>query len=155
MVSDQKGSPIIESSELSEAPHRTDVFPPVRGGASPSEAPDQDYTTYEDVQDTFTAPIRLPSRESIAVQLGPLNLVDRLEEYQSDENLGHTLLGIFLGAVLGILGTWFTTPEVPISPFSIILIVVFIVIAIGIGIWLYRIKRRKRNVKADIATYTS
>ncbi len=155
MVADKKRPPTIESSELSEEPNRTDVFPNMGGGISPSEAPDPDYTTYEDVQDAITAPIRLPSRESIAVHLGPLNLVDRIEEYQSDENLGHTLLGIFLGAALGMLGTWFTTPEAPISSFSIILLVIFIVIAIGVGIWLYRIKRRKRSVKDDIANFTS
>jgi len=61
-------------------------------------------TWQEPYEDDLTAPVKLPTPEAMTVQLGPVNLIERFDEYQSDENLGYTLIGLFAGAAFGILG---------------------------------------------------
>ena len=107
-----------------------------------------DTTTWCDrPEDTLTAPVRMPSQEAMTVRLGPINLIERLEEYQSDENLAHTFLGLFMGAILGIISNWANNTPFQISGFSAVLIVLLVILAIGVGIWLRRIRRRKESVK--------
>lgn len=104
-------------------------------------------TTWEDrTDDELTAPVKLPPPESMTVQLAPINLVERLDEYQSDENLAHTLIGLFVGGALGILSDWAVGSDHVITQISIILISSFLALAICVGIWLLRIKKRKTKV---------
>lgn len=149
MIDNHTRSAPVESADLVEPPSSTEVLGSVDRGVSPENIPDPDYTTYEDFEGAITAPVRLPPRDAITVQLGPINLVDRLEEYQSDENLGHTLIGLFFGAALGIIVNWVTAPSSP-SGISGVLLGFLIMIAIGAGIWLRRVKRRKQEVKSEI-----
>jgi len=112
-------------------------------------APDST-TWHEKPEDTLTAPVRMPSREAMTVHLGPLNLIERVEEYQADENQAHTLLGLFVGAILGIIANWATSTPFQISSFSIVLIVLLIILTISVYIWLRRIRRKKDSVKSKL-----
>ncbi len=150
MVRRQKPTVSAELASQEDLRDQTDVSRLGSEGVSPEEAPDSNYTTYEDIESTITAPVRLPPREAIAVQLGPVNLVNRLEEYQSDENLGHMLIGLFVGTALGILSNWVTNPDEGIAPVSVILLVFVLIIAFGVGIWLRRTKQRRSSVKREI-----
>lgn len=113
----------------------------------------QDPTTWHDrPEEPLTAPVSLPSQEAMTVRLGPLNLIERLEEYQSDENLAHAVIGLFVGAILGIIANWATNTPFQISSFSIVLIVLLVVLAISGGCYLKRIRRRKESVKRKLPT---
>ena len=52
----------------------------------------------------------------MTVDLAPLNLIERLDEYGSDENLYYTLMGIFAGGILGIIANWATSSQTFLSP---------------------------------------
>jgi len=113
----------------------------------------QDSTTWHDKpEEALTAPVTLPSQEAMTVRLGPINLIERLEEYQSDENLACTLIGLFVGAILGIVANWATNTPLQISSLSIVLIVLLLVLGIGGVIYLKRIYRRKESVRSKLRT---
>lgn len=150
MVRRQQRPVSVQSSDPEDQLDATLVPDVGLSGVSPEEYPDPDYTTYEELGRGLTAPVKLPSREAMTVNLGPLNIVDRMEEYQADENLGHTLFGLFAGAALGILVNWATGPNAEITGASLVLLITFAVIAAAVGIWLCRIKKRKKNVKGEI-----
>jgi hypothetical protein len=86
----------------------------------------------------------------MTVDLAPLNLIDRLEEYRSDENLYYTLLGVFAGGILGILANWATTALPTLPPFSVILIILLLILAAADGVILWRLGRRKAKVSKRI-----
>lgn len=109
-------------------------------------------TWHESPEDELTAPVMLPSQETLAVRLAPINLIERLEEYQTDENLAYILIGLFIGAIFGIICNWATSAPFQMSRPSIVLILLLIILAIGTGIWLYRIHKRKKSVKDKLRT---
>jgi transcriptional regulator with XRE-family HTH domain len=51
---------------------------------------------------SITAPVILPPPEDMEVRLVSSTSLQRLEEYRSEENKWYAVMGIFLGAVLGI-----------------------------------------------------
>ena len=109
----------------------------------------EDATTWRTSPGEMTAPVRLPSREAMTVELRPMNLIERLDEYQSDENLAYGALGLFLGAILGIIGDWAVAsyPEFEVSPLSIALVVILAVMTLAVALWLYRIRRRRNRIE--------
>lgn len=112
----------------------------------------EDATTWRPAAEDLTAPVRLPSQEAMTVQLGPVNLIDRLDEYQSDENLGYALLGLFLGVILGILGDAAASSDVEftISRYSIVAIIVLGVVTLAVVVWLYRLRVREKRVHGQL-----
>ncbi|MBA4319246.1 MAG: hypothetical protein C0412_12665, partial [Flavobacterium sp.] len=63
---------------------------------------------------SITAPVILPPTEDMEVRLVSSNSLQRLEEYRSEENKWFTVMGIFIGAIFGLLinimmGTKMTT----------------------------------------------
>ncbi len=71
----------------------------------------------------LTAPVLLPSPQDIEVRLVASHSLDRLEEYRADESLYFLLIGLFGGAVLGILSNWFTNETLTMTRFSIVFII--------------------------------
>jgi len=71
----------------------------------------------------LTAPVLLPSPQAIEVRLVASHSLDRLEEYRADESLYFLLIGLFGGAVLGILSNWFTNETLTMTRFSIVFII--------------------------------
>jgi hypothetical protein len=137
---------ISESQELQPT---TDNLESAEESIHPfSTLADPDATTWqESPEPEITAPVKLPSQEAMTVQLGPVHFIERLEEYQSDENLGFTLIGLFIGAIIGVVINWATNEPFIVTPFSLILIGIFFIFAIGTGIWLRRTRIRRENIK--------
>ena len=118
---------------------------------SDSALTNPDSTTWQEpIEEELTAPVKLPALESMTVQLGPVNLIERLDEYHSDENIAYTLVGLCAGAALGILGDWAVNASSPITGVSVVLVVVFVLLSIGVGFWLWRIRKRKIAVRNRI-----
>lgn len=142
------------TSQTGRYPHpptTTDADSPEETAPSDSSLANPDSTTWQEpIEEELTAPVKLPTPESMTVQLGPVNLIERLDEYQSDENIAYTLVGLFTGAALGILGNWAVNAGSPITGVSVVLVVVFILLSVGIGFWLWRIRKRKIAVRNRI-----
>lgn len=112
---------------------------------------DPEATTWEESPGReITAPVELPSQEAMTVRLGPVNLIERLDEYHSDENLAHTLIGLFVGAILGIIADWFIKIPIQVTPFSVILIVILFLLTVSTIFWLIRIRKRRNNIQRQI-----
>jgi len=46
---------------------------------------------------SFSAPVRIPERRELTVDLVPIDYIDRLEEYRADQTRWETIAGIFAG----------------------------------------------------------
>lgn len=97
-----------------------------------------------------TAPIYIPSRESLAIGLVPIDLVYRLEEYRSDEKKWESILWAFIGAILGIATSWLTAENLQINNYSIILLIVFVVMATFSGVTAYNYQKRAGEIKKKL-----
>lgn len=100
----------------------------------------------------LTARVLLPPSELTDVQLLPSGMLDRLEEYRSDENVMYLLIGGFTGAVLGILSNWATSDPFVITKFSIVLLILFLILTVVSIFWTWRIKQRVARIKERIFT---
>lgn len=100
--------------------------------------------------DELTARLVLPSSSLTDVPLIPVHTLDRLEEYRSDENIAHLLIGLFGGSTLGILSNWATDENFTMPRFSIVLIILFIALTIACIIWARRIDNRAKTIKAKM-----
>lgn len=151
-MSKQRRRPAISQTERHpHLPTTTDADSSEEMTLSAGYLANPDSTTWQKpIEEELTAPVKLPTPESMTVQLGPVNLIERLDEYQSDENIAHTLVGLFAGGALGILGNWAVNPGSSITGVSVVLIVVFIVLSVGVGFWLSRIRKRKIVVRNRI-----
>lgn len=98
----------------------------------------------------LTAEVVLPSDETMAVHLVPSHLLERLEEYRSDENKVFLLIGAFSGAILGILANWATNEVLTITRFSIILMGIFFSLAILSIAWAVLISYRASKIKKTL-----
>jgi preprotein translocase subunit SecG len=88
----------------------------------------------------LTARFQLPSNKN--VPLVRFDLVQQFEQHRSDANIAFLILGIFGGAIFGILNNWATSPDFVITRFSIVLVIIFFIIAAGCGIWAFVLHRR-------------
>lgn len=100
--------------------------------------------------DELTARILLPPTEMTDVQLLPSGVLERLEEYRSDENIAYLLIGGFGGGILGILSNWATNENYVITRFSIVLIGLFATLFILSMLWAWRIHNRALVAKNKI-----
>jgi len=82
----------------------------------------------------ISAPVNIPDRDSLAVDLVKADLVFRLEEYRSDEARFAALFYTFLGALLGFITTFsmsdtfkLTMPIVVVGVLLVIISVIFFV----------------------------
>jgi hypothetical protein len=76
----------------------------------------------KDVSKELKAPIIFPTPEDLTVKLVPSHLLDQLEEYRTDETTVFLLIGVFFGAILGILVNWATNPQYHFTLISIELV---------------------------------
>ncbi len=106
-----------------------------------------------DRSDELTARLVLPSSSLTDVPLIPVHTLDRLEEYRSDENIAHLLIGLFGGSTLGILSNWATDENFTIPRFSIVLIILFIALTVACWIWARRIDNRAKAIKAKMISH--
>jgi len=142
--------PARDDLEQRSLPTGTVSLPPHVDDQTEPLVVEPESTTADNYLKNYTAPISLPRREDITVKLGPVNLIERLDEYQSDENLLTFFLGIFIGAILGIISNWATASEFVVTPFSLILLGIFISLSIASGVWLKRIRNRRKKVNREI-----
>lgn len=98
----------------------------------------------------ITARVILPPSELTDVQLLPSGMLERLEEYRSDENLAYLLVGAFGGAILGILSNWATNDPFVITRFSVVLLILILLLTATSIFWAWRLKKRADSVKRQI-----
>lgn len=96
------------------------------------------------------AEVLLPPAEDMAVRLVPSDSLDRLEEYRSDENKAYLFVGIFLGAVLGILSNWVTASAFEITRVSGSFMMLFVVLAALAGAQARQAADRSRRVRSRL-----
>jgi VIT1/CCC1 family predicted Fe2+/Mn2+ transporter len=139
-------------SESQELPPTTDDLESLDESNTPfSTLADPDATTWQESPDQgITAPVKLPSQEAMTVQLGPVNYIERLDEYHSDENLAYALIGLLVGAILGIIADGFVQIPVQFSSLSIILIIILVIFSGFSLLWLIRIRNRRKSVQKQI-----
>ncbi len=92
--------------------------------------------------DELSARVILPRKEDMDVPLVPSHLLDRLEEYHSDEKVIYSLIGLFGGAMLGILGNWATNESFTVTRFSVVLLVFLAILTLACGLAAWSINRR-------------
>ena len=86
----------------------------------------------------------MPSKSQLEVKLAPINLIERLNEHQSDEKIAIALLGLFGGAALGIVCNYIAIAKnIGISAGLFIFLAL---LCICIFIWLFRIRKRTKDV---------
>lgn len=107
-----------------------------------------DSTTWQDsTEEEFTVPVKMPTREEMAVRLVPEFFMDQYNEYQDDENIWHTTLGVMAGGVIGILCDWVSGKFSSITGASIAFLVMFVLIGIVAFFWLERVKKKKKAMR--------
>ena len=109
-----------------------------------------DLTSTDDDEYEISAPVRLPSRESLTRDLVPSDLIYQLEEYRSDERRMSAVFYIFIGGILGIIVNWITSESAAISKPSVIFLVVLFLIAIFFGYLMLDYKKRADKKIAEI-----
>ena len=103
--------------------------------------------TVREVANALSVPIRFPLEDDMAIYLVPRAMLDRLLEYQADENLWWALFGAFLGAVSGIAVNWLTADRPARTSGSIIAFLVFILVSGVFGLMVFQTRRRAKRVK--------
>lgn len=96
------------------------------------------------------AEILLPPEEEMRVRLVPSDSLDRLEEYRSDENKAYLLIGIFSGAVLGILSNWVTADDFQVTRISVTLMLLFVTLATLAYSWARQSSQRASRIRQRI-----
>jgi hypothetical protein len=122
-------------------------FQPFGGGTS--------YEEDDDGLDRLTAPVNLPERNSMAVNLVPIDLVNQLEECREDE----VLIMAFFWAVIGLLGgiiiNWITANGTKPTDMSIGIAGILVLLAIAVGYyWKSKhssVKKKQTALKASMS----
>jgi|GEM_PF-6700737 len=97
---------------------------------------------------SLTAPVVLPTPEDMEVKLVSSTSLERLEEYRSEESKWGTWLGVFVGAIIGILINLATGGQLTQS--ALILISTFVLLSILTGWTEYSFKERAHRLKERI-----
>ncbi|MCZ7567011.1 MAG: EsaB/YukD family protein [Ardenticatenaceae bacterium] len=103
----------------------------------------------------LSAPVLIPTRDSLAIGLVPSDIVYRLEEYRADEMRWQAVAWTFTGAVLGIIVNWVTSNPMTVPRTSLIVIAVFVIMAILTGFAARDYRKRADDMKATMLTYRS
>jgi hypothetical protein len=96
------------------------------------------------------APILLPPLEDMQVRLVASHSLERLEEYRSDESKYYLFVGLFGGAILGILSNWFTNEQLIMTRFSIVFIILLSILAGGCAYMVMNIHWRAKAVQTKM-----
>ena len=103
----------------------------------------------------LSAPVFVPSSESLAIGLVPASIVDRWEEYRSDQMRWEVAAWAFIGATLGIIINWVTTNLIVISRASLIVIGVFVLMTVLTGLAARDYKSRADEMKSTILSISN
>jgi hypothetical protein len=106
-------------------------------------------------EDEFSAPVTIPSRESLTIGLVRSDLVYQLEEYRSDQRRWETLTTILVGAALGIVVNWVTGEPIIITRASVIILITFIGLSFAIWLIARDFSRRATTLKQKIQPNSS
>lgn len=101
------------------------------------------------------ARLHLPPQWLTDQQLVPVTLLERLEEYRSDENLLLLFAGTFGGAILGVLGSWFVAEDQPFSKSSILFLILLVSVTVLLGYGAYALRRRSAALKQKMFAKSS
>ncbi len=100
-----------------------------------------------EISRSLTADVVLPPQGDLRIRLVPSDSLDRLEEYRADQSVSLLFVGIFLGAILGILSNWITDLDFTITRISGAFMVLFLVMASLVGFWTYVVRRRASETR--------
>jgi hypothetical protein len=103
-----------------------------------------------DQSEVLTARVILPRQEDMDVRLVPSHSLERLEEYRSDENKAYLLIGVFSGAILGILSNWATSESFLITRFSVVLMTLLAGLTTACIVWARTVQQRANYVRQQI-----
>jgi len=101
-------------------------------------------------QINITAPIYIPTIDSLAINLVPADLVYRLEEYRSDASRWEATFWTLIGAIIGVIVNWVTNDPINISRTSIVVIAFLLVMAVLIGIAARDYRKRADIIKSQM-----
>jgi transcriptional regulator with XRE-family HTH domain len=108
----------------------------------------QNFAELQATSEALTVPIRIPSRERMQVHLVPSTLLERLEEYRSDESMWLVWFGIFVGSIIGVFVNVATGGQMKNEAW--LLIGVFIVMSGLTGGFAYKAKMRGSKLKHEL-----
>ena len=97
---------------------------------------------------SITAPVILPPPEDMEVRLVSSTSLERLEEYRSEVNKWYTIVGIFLGAILGIFINSVTGGNMTSQAWILVLTFLFFAVLTGFTGWNYQ--KRVNQVRSQI-----
>jgi hypothetical protein len=93
----------------------------------------------------LTARVVLPPSEELEIRLLTTNSLDRLEEYRSNQNIWAGGIGLFGGAVMGIMVNFVTGAEVEKTAW--VLVVAFVLVVVVFAYFFYIDGKRVERVK--------
>jgi transcriptional regulator with XRE-family HTH domain len=137
------------SSKLAEVEAKTPVIEQlqaeisaIRGSISDAKASGQE----------LSASVTLPPESSMTLQLVRADSLERLEEYRADENRWFTWLGVFVGAIIGIIVNVATGGLFNVS--TGIILAVFVLMAVFCWRAANDYQKRAENLKQELITKT-
>jgi hypothetical protein len=105
----------------------------------------EDFLHLQETSQALTAPVRIPTPGAMQVTLVPVHVLDRLEEYRSDESTWLTFCGLFMGAILGVFVNVATGGKLAAA--SWIVLSVFALMAALTGAFAWQTRRRSAALK--------
>lgn len=98
----------------------------------------------------LTARVLLPTAEDMEVRLVPAYSLERLEEYRFDQNIFYLLVGIFGGAIAGIMVHWAISEQFILTRALAVLLGLFFVFTLACIVWAWLIHRRTVRIKKHL-----
>lgn len=134
---------------LTQAPG-TEIAPPQMGRLDTGTS---SYFLEDETTDTpkIYAPVNLPDRSSLVIDLVKADLVYQLEEYRSDESKMAGAFWAFVGAIISLIINWVTSSPITITTVSIVFMVFFILLGGLSALFMFTLKRRASKKSEEIA----
>lgn len=101
-------------------------------------------------QPPLSAPVKYPDQKDLEVKLVRVDIVNRLEENNSDLLWWQSTLFAFIGGIFGVIVNWATIGTPTFSMASIIIILVFIITAVIIGFYVHKLQNRIAKEKEKL-----
>jgi hypothetical protein len=98
----------------------------------------------------ISAPVRIPERAQLTVDLIPASTIYRLEEYRADQMRAEAIMWTFIGAVIGLITSWALQESISFSRPSLIILAFLVGLAIISGVVSTNFKRRADNAKGEM-----
>lgn len=105
----------------------------------------EQFSELQSASKDLTARVVLPPSEELEIRLLTTNSLDRLEEYRSNQNIWAAGVGLFGGAVMGIMVNFVTGAEVEKTAW--VLVVAFILVTAIFAYFFYADGKRVERVK--------